>query len=120
MPRPGRAMGSWVPEVVVVPGVEVEVVRNEQEHRWEALVDGRLAGFARYQLRGDVVIFTHTEVGPAFEGRGVGGAIARAALDEVEATGTLRVRPMCPFIRAWIDRHPDYGRLLADDEWAPT
>ncbi|MGL5928916.1 MAG: GNAT family N-acetyltransferase [Dermatophilaceae bacterium] len=103
-----------------MPDTEVEVVRNEQERRWEARVDGQLAGFARYRLRGDVVVFTHTEVDPAFEGRGVGGAVARAALDEIEATGTLRVRPVCPFIRAWIARHPHYGSLLADDESATT
>ena len=57
-----------------------------------------------------VIVFTHTEVDPAFEGHGVGGALARAALDEAAARG-LRVRALCPFIAGWIARHPDYQHL---------
>jgi hypothetical protein len=47
----------------------------------------------------------------------VGGAIARSALDAVAAADTRRVLPLCPFIKGWIERHPDYARLVAD---APT
>ncbi|GAA4404486.1 GNAT family N-acetyltransferase [Fodinibacter luteus] len=91
---------------------EVVVTRNEDETRWEAHVGGVLAGFAAYRPGERVVVFTHTEVDPAFKGRGVGDALARHALDEVAAEGTRRVRPACPFIRAWIDRHPDYAALV--------
>lgn len=57
-------------------------------------------------------MFTHTEVDPAFEGRGIGGALARHALDAVRAAGTRRVLPICPFIKGWIGKHPDYVELL--------
>ena len=91
---------------------QVVVTRNEDEHRWEARIGGELAGFAAYQLTDELVVFTHTEVDPAFEGKGVGGALARAALDEVAEEGTHKVMPLCPFIKAWIQRHPAYVPLV--------
>ncbi|HSO64544.1 MAG TPA: GNAT family N-acetyltransferase [Ornithinibacter sp.] len=91
---------------------QVVVTRNEDEHRWEARVGGELGGFAVYQQTDALVVFTHTEVDPAFEGKGVGGLLARHALDEVEAEGARKVMPLCPFIKAWIGRHPDYVPLV--------
>jgi predicted GNAT family acetyltransferase len=91
---------------------DVVVTDNPDEHRYEARIDGELAGFSAYRPSDGLVTFTHTEVFPEFEGRGVGGAIARSALDDVRASGR-RVRPLCPFIRAWIERHPDYQDLVA-------
>lgn len=79
--------------------------------RYEATVDGALAGFAVYRDRGDARVFTHTEVFDGHEGRGVGSALAAAALDDVRAAGRSVV-PQCPFIRDWIDRHPDYADLV--------
>ena len=92
---------------------DVTVTRNEEAKRWEAHVGGELAGFAEYQTAPDLVVFTHTEVDPAFEGQGVGSALARHALDEVRAQGSTQVLPICPFIKGWIHRHPEeYGDLL--------
>ena len=92
----------------------VTVTDNSEEQRFEAHVDGELAGFAEYRLREGVIVFTHTEVDDAFEGRGVGTQLARQALDAVLEAGERRVVPRCPFIKAWIDRHPDYRSLLHD------
>jgi uncharacterized protein len=93
---------------------EIEVRDNPVESRVEAYVDGELAGFAAYVDAGMRRAFTHTEVDPAYGGRGVGGALARDALDEARAAGRS-VRPLCPFIRGWIDKHPDYADLVAGD-----
>ncbi len=93
----------------------VEVADNTELSRYEARVDGALAGFAEYRRRPGRIIFTHTEVDPAFEGNGVGGALARGALDDVRRDGSLQVVPLCPFIRAWIERHPDYQDLVAPE-----
>lgn len=90
----------------------VQVVRNDEMRRYEGRVDGALAGFADFQLTDELIVFTHTEVDPAYEGQGVGSAIAREALDDVRASGTRTVLPLCPFISGWIARHPDYADLV--------
>jgi uncharacterized protein len=90
---------------------DVTVRDNPAESRFEAYVGDRLAGFSAYELADGVITFTHTEVDDAFEGQGVGSALVRQELDAVRADGGLRVRPLCPFVRAWIDKHPDYADL---------
>ncbi|MFD0312807.1 GNAT family N-acetyltransferase [Streptomyces flavalbus] len=85
----------------------VNVVHNENGKRLEAYVDGQLAGIAEYIPAKQVLAFVHTEVEPAFEGRGVGSALAKAALDMVREADT-RYLAVCPFIAAWAARHPEY------------
>jgi len=106
-----RRMRGFPAEVVPMTD-DVVVTRNPDANRWEARVDGELAGFAAYRLRDDVVIFTHTEVDDAFEGQGVGSALARGALDDVRNRGTHKVLPLCPFIKSWIEKHDDYQDLV--------
>jgi predicted GNAT family acetyltransferase len=89
----------------------IEVRDNPGAGRYEAIVDGRLAGYAAYHARPGAVAFTHTDVLPRWEGRGIGGRLARAALDDARARG-LAVVPRCPFIAAWIRRHPEYEDLV--------
>lgn len=80
--------------------------------RYELTVDGVVAGHADHRLRpGGRVVFTHTEIDPAFEGRGLGSVLAREALDDVRRRQLLAV-PLCPFVKSWIDRHPDYQDLV--------
>ncbi|MBA3782594.1 GNAT family N-acetyltransferase [Nocardioides sp. InS609-2] len=95
-----------------MPG-DVTVRNNPEQFRYEALVDGEVAGFAAYTLNDEQITFTHTEVADAFGGQGVGGVLARQALDDVRADGTRTVKPDCPFIKGWIERHPDYAPLVA-------
>ena len=87
---------------------ETIVTDNREATRFEAHADGVLAGFAEYQLTDELVVFTHTEVDPAFEGRGISSALARYALDQVRDDGSRRALPVCPFIKGWIERHPEY------------
>lgn len=88
----------------------LRVVDAPERSRYEAVRDGEVVGFAGYQKTAAIVVFTHTEVGRAHEGQGVGGALVKGALDHVRTTG-LRVLPLCPFVRAWMVRHPEYGDL---------
>ncbi len=90
---------------------DVVVTDNPDEHRYEARIGDGLAGIAAYRLSEGAITFTHTEVMPEFEGQGIGGALARHALDDARRRG-LGVVPRCPFIRAWIERHPDYQDLV--------
>jgi predicted GNAT family acetyltransferase len=89
----------------------VEVRDNPSEHRFEIHDDGKLAGFARYVRRPGRIFFVHTEIDPAFEGRGLGSQLASAALDATRATGE-RIVPFCPFIANYVVRHPEYADLV--------
>jgi uncharacterized protein len=91
--------------------MEITVTDVPQAGRYEARAGDRVLGQANYQRQGDRVVFTHTEVDPDAEGSGVGGTLVRGALDDVRAHGRQAV-PRCSFVRAWIDRHPDYADLV--------
>lgn len=89
-----------------------EVVNDASMNRYELLVDGEAVGFADYQLRDDTIVFTHTEIDPARREVGMGGELARGALNLVRAETDSRVVASCPFMSAWIGRHPEYQDLL--------
>ncbi|ACZ29204.1 acetyltransferase-like protein [Xylanimonas cellulosilytica DSM 15894] len=75
------------------------------------LDDGTVAGRAFYDRRGTTVTFTHTEVDPAFGGQGIGSQLAAGALGLVRQAGGTVV-PLCPFIRAYMAKHPEHDDLL--------
>lgn len=87
---------------------------NQERHRFELHAGGELAAFAEYNLLKNGLLFTHTEVLPAFEGRGVGSAIARNALEEVRRRATQAI-PVCPFIAAYLRKHPEYHDLVSPE-----
>ncbi|MFD9872226.1 GNAT family N-acetyltransferase [Streptomyces niveus] len=91
----------------------VEVSDAPGAKRYEARVDGEteVAGVAEYIRTSELVAFVHTEVSPEYEGRGVGAALVRTALDEARASN-LRVLATCQFFAGWIARHPEYQDLL--------
>jgi predicted GNAT family acetyltransferase len=91
---------------------EVVVVDVPARERYEILVGGELAGFIAYRLAPGRIVFVHSEIDGAFEGQGLAGRLARHALDDARARG-LTVVAECPYIATWIERHPDYGDLLA-------
>lgn len=93
-------------------GMDLEIVDNPDAHRFEAREDGKVVGFSVYRRIGQTVIFMHTEVDPAYEGRGIGSRLVRQALDAVRGDG-LRVRAECPFVAAYLRRHPEFEDLLA-------
>jgi predicted GNAT family acetyltransferase len=90
---------------------DVEVRDNPEESRFEAYVDGKLAGFSAYDVGHGTINFVHTEVDDAYEGHGVGSVLVRRMLDQIRERGDLRVTASCPFVRAWLRRHPDYQDL---------
>lgn len=93
--------------------MDVRVVNNVEASRYEAYVGVELAGFAAYVVRPDVIVFTHTEIDDAFEGKGVGSALVRGALEDVRANGHSIV-PLCPFIASYIRRHEEFYDLIAE------
>jgi predicted GNAT family acetyltransferase len=91
-------------------------VRNDPEaNRYEIREGDQLLGIVAYQHRGSTLVMTHTEVDQDAGRSGLGSSLVRGALDDVRSQG-IKVVPLCPFVRGWIDRHPDYADLVADDD----
>lgn len=97
--------------------MDVEVVDNPDKARFEILADGELAGFVLYHVRGNEIAFTHTETDDRFRGHGLASQLARAALDSARARH-LAVLPYCPFVRGWLEKHPEYTDLIPADRRA--
>lgn len=92
---------------------DVTVSDNTSEGRYDASTDaGVVAGFAEYEDRDGVRVFTHTEVDDAFAGQGVASSLARSALEHVRERG-LRMRAKCEFIAKYVEKHPEYADLQA-------
>lgn len=87
------------------------VIDNQDRSRFELAVAGRTA-FAAYAVAGDIITFTHTVVPPELEGRGIASRLIGHALSEAKARG-LKVVPQCPFVAAYIRKHPEWEAVLA-------
>ncbi|MCK2035540.1 N-acetyltransferase [Microbacterium sp. SSW1-49] len=95
---------------------DITVTRNDDASRYEIRSDGTLAGFAEYDLRPGSIRFTHTEVDPAFQGQGLAGRLAAAALADAAASGDAIV-PLCPYIARYLETHEIPG---AEIRWPRT
>lgn len=85
----------------------MNVRHNEAAARYELDTEHGQA-IAVYRQQGSARVFTHTEVPPADEGKGIGAALVRAALDDTKAHG-FKIVPACSFVVAFVRRHPEYA-----------
>ena len=85
---------------------------NRSELRYELVRDGEVLGFLLYRIEPDAVVLVHTDVEPAYEGKGLGSVLVKGALDDLREQG-VRAIPLCPFVRAYIRRHPEYAPVSA-------
>lgn len=90
---------------------DYQIEHNEKDNRFATTVDGEKA-MLLYMRQPDRIVFVSTRVPPAIEGRGIGSALARAGL-EYAREQSLAVVPQCPFVRVYIEKHPEYKPLLA-------
>jgi predicted GNAT family acetyltransferase len=88
----------------------IDIQRNDEENRFEAIVNGKVA-FVSYEISDGSINLFHTEVPPEFEGEGIGGELVKTALEYARAQG-LSVIPTCPFAAAYIRRHREYQDLV--------
>jgi predicted GNAT family acetyltransferase len=89
---------------------------DSEEGRYVGELDGSIVASALYKVRDSTWIFFHTEVDEVHSGEGIASALARFALDDVRAQGG-RVVPICPFVAAFIRRHPEYQDLVDHEAW---
>ncbi len=90
----------------------VTVTRNDEAHRYEVHLDGELGGFLEFSPAGeDRVVLPHTEVDPAFTGKGLGSALASEALSDLARRGDA-VIPTCPFVAHYLREHDVAGLVI--------
>lgn len=89
-----------------------EVKDNPAEERFEVHDGDALAGYLAYEQLDDAVVLIHTEIDKAYEGRGLGSVLVRRTLEQLRERGT-KVVPLCPFVKSYLDRHPEYADVLA-------
>ena len=85
---------------------------NPVAHRYELDLDGEVVGTLLYRTTGEVVKLIHTEIAPRWEGHGLGERLVVGVLDDVRARG-LHIVVLCPFVAAFLRRHPEYEDLVA-------
>jgi predicted GNAT family acetyltransferase len=92
--------------------MDVTITDNRERNRYEAKTpDGDVAGVVGYQKSSELIVFTHTNVEDKYEGQGIGSKLAAGALNDARAQN-LPVLPLCPFIKGYIERHPEYADLV--------
>jgi hypothetical protein len=82
---------------------------NTERHRFELDTDGHVA-FSNYKRTEGLLTIMHTEVPKELEGRGIGSTLVRGLLDIARTQG-LKVNAVCPFVKAYLDRHSEYADL---------
>jgi predicted GNAT family acetyltransferase len=92
--------------------VELVVTDNAEQRRYEARQGSEVVGFILYRLDPGRITLIHTEVAPALEGKGIASQLVTGALDDIRRRG-LTIVPICPFVRAYLRRHPEYADLVA-------
>jgi uncharacterized protein len=90
-----------------------EVRDNPAMSRFE-MASGDAVAFVEYRREDDRIALLHTEVPEALSGQGVGSKLVRGVLDALRAEGS-KVVPRCGFVAAYVERHPEYRDLLADE-----
>ena len=86
-------------------------IRDDKiKNRFELDIEGHIA-FSEYRRDGGVITIMHTEVPKELNGKGIGSKLMRGILELVRAEGA-RVKPLCPFAKGYIDKHPEYADLL--------
>ncbi len=96
---------------------QVEIRNNADGGRYELSFEGAVVGLADYRQLDDVVVISHVEVDPAYGGRGLAGELTRFALDDLRSRAQ-GVWPVCPYVRAWIGKHPEYLQLVPEPDRA--
>jgi predicted GNAT family acetyltransferase len=89
----------------------VTVTHEPEKHRFVVQQDGETAELTYRGGTAGQIVFTHTGVPTALEGRGIGSALAKTGLEYARANN-LEVVPLCSFVRSYIERKPEYQALV--------
>ncbi|MEX0273036.1 MAG: GNAT family N-acetyltransferase [Flavobacteriaceae bacterium] len=87
-----------------------QLTNNNEAKQYEFHVDGTVPKIEYIKAK-DKIYLTHTEVPKGLEGRGIGSALVKQALEDIEKNGETLV-PLCPFVALYIKRHPEWKKLV--------
>ena len=90
---------------------DLKIVHNALASRFEAMLDGGVA-MLDYRIEGSTIFMLHVEVPGSEQGRGIAGKLSRAALEFSRDSG-LKIVPRCPFVAAYVRRHPELLQPLS-------
>ena len=93
---------------------DFELINNEHAKQYEFHVDYYIPKIEYIKSINGEIYLTHTEVPLALEGRGIGSQLVRKVLHDIENKG-LRLVPLCPFIASYIQKHPEWKRIVMKD-----
>ena len=91
--------------------VQPVITDAPERGRYEAHLDGELAGVLEYVIKYGRLALVHTEVRPEYAGQGLGSALIRFALDDARQRG-LRVIAICPYVKEYLTRHPEDNDIV--------
>lgn len=97
----------------MTPPAQPVITDAAERGRFEAHLDGELAGVLEYVVKFGRIALVHSEVRPSHEGRGVGSALVRFTLDDARRRG-LRVIAICPYVQDYLTRHPEFDDIVVD------
>lgn len=95
--------------------MDTTVLEIPEQHRYVISIGAEQVGVMEYQRDGETLALLHAETDPAHSGKGLAGELTRVVLDEARARGDA-VLPLCPYVSAWIRKHPEYTDLVPLNE----
>jgi predicted GNAT family acetyltransferase len=93
---------------VTTSPADVRITDNPDESRYEARIGEELVGYLAYDLQAGQIALLHTQVDRSTKGQGIGSRLVAEALEDIRARG-LSTRVVCPFVRSFLRRHPEYS-----------
>lgn len=90
---------------------DYELIDNKERRQYEFHIEKYTPRIEYIKSSNGEIYLTHTEVPPALNGRGIGSLLVEKSLKDIEAQG-LRLVPLCPFVAAYIHKHPEWKRIV--------
>jgi predicted GNAT family acetyltransferase len=92
----------------------LSIFNNSERQQFQVSVDGELASL-EYRLYDGKLTLMHTEVPDKLSGHGIGSALAEFALNYARSNH-IPVKVYCPFVQAYLKRHPEYTDLVVKSD----
>ncbi len=93
--------------------MDFQLIDNKTNSQYEFHA-GEFTPKIEYIKTGSKIFLTHTEVPMQLQGKGIGNILVSEVLEDIKQTG-LSLVPLCPFVAAYIKRHPEWNFLVSKE-----